>query len=44
VPDESAMEKVAEQIGDIAGYMYRFSLPSSSLGKIGAGGKGGDID
>ncbi len=34
VEDESAMDKVAEQIGDIAGYMYRFSLPVSALTKI----------
>lgn len=31
ITEESEMEKVAEQIGDISGYLYRFSLPTSSL-------------
>ena len=40
IEDESAMEKVAEQIGDIAGYMYRFSLPISALTRIDARNRG----
>ena len=33
VQSESEMEKVADQIKDLAGYLYRFSLPSSILNK-----------
>ncbi len=40
---DSDIEKVAAQIGDIAGYSYRFSLPTSMLGALGQrNGKQGD--
>ncbi len=34
IDDEAEMQKVVNQIGDLAGYLYRFSLPSSQLVKI----------
>jgi F420-non-reducing hydrogenase small subunit len=35
IDDEAEMQKVVDQIKDMAGYLYRFSLPSSQLRKIG---------
>ncbi|MFC1921459.1 oxidoreductase [Chloroflexota bacterium] len=35
VEDEQAMKTIIDQIGDLAGYAYRFSLPVSTLDKIG---------